>query len=60
MTLETAIILLIIAIAGIVLTLKFAHKKSVMRKICLIILSLAVVLMSLYILAGFILILGID
>lgn len=60
MTLETAIILLIIAIAGIVLALKFMHKKSAIRKICLTVLSLIAIVMSLYILACFILVSGID
>ena len=40
MTLETAVILLILAVAGIVLTLKFLRKKPKLRIICLILLSL--------------------
>lgn len=60
MTLETAIILLMIAIAGIMLILKFMNKKSATRKIYLTVLSLIAIVMSLYILACFILVSGID
>ena len=60
MTLETAIIILMIAIAGIMLILKFMNKKSATRKICLTVLSLIAIVMSLYILACFILVSGID
>ena len=43
MTLETAIILLILAVAGIVLTAKFLQKKPRLRILCLVMLSLIAV-----------------
>ena len=49
MTLETAVILLILAVAGIVLTLKFLRKKPKLRIICLILLSLIALILAGYI-----------
>ena len=49
MTLETAVILLILAVAGIVLTLKFLCKKPKLRMICLVLLSLIALILSGYI-----------
>ena len=46
MTLETAVILLILAVAGIVLTLKFLRKKPKLRIICLILLSLIALILA--------------
>ena len=49
MTLETALILLILAVAGIVLTFKFLRKKPKLRIICLILLSLIALILAGYI-----------
>ena len=49
MMLETALILLILAVAGIVLTLKFLRKKPKLRIICLILLSLIALILAGYI-----------
>lgn len=49
MTLETAVILLVLAVAGIVLTLKFLRKKPKLRIICLILLSLIALILAGYI-----------
>ena len=49
MTLETAVIMLILAVAGIVLTLKFLRKKPKLRIICLILLSLIALSLAGYI-----------
>lgn len=49
MTLETAIILLILAVAGIVLTAKFLQKKPKLRIICLVLLSLIALVLVGYI-----------
>ena len=49
MTLETAVILLILAVAGIVLKLKFLRKKPKLRIICLILLSLIALILAGYI-----------
>ena len=49
MTLETAVILLILAVAGIVLTFKFLRKKLKLRIICLILLSLIALILAGYI-----------
>ena len=49
MTLETALILLILAVAGIVLTLKFLRKKPKLRIICFILLSLIALILAGYI-----------
>ena len=49
MTLETALILLILAVAGIVLTFKFLRKKPKLRIICLVLLSLIALVLVGYI-----------
>ena len=49
MTLETALILLGLAVVGIVLTLKFLRKKPKLRIICLILLSLIALILAGYI-----------
>ena len=49
MTLETAVILLILAVAGIVLTFKFLRKKPKLRIICLVLLSLIALVLAGYI-----------
>lgn len=49
MTLETAVILLVLAVAGIVLTLKLLRKKPKLRIICLILLSLIALSLAGYI-----------
>ena len=49
MTLETAVILLILAVAGIVLTFKFLRKKPKLRIICLVLLSLIALVLVGYI-----------
>ena len=49
MTPQTAVILLILAVAGIVLKLKFLRKKPKLRIICLILLSLIALILAGYI-----------
>ena len=49
MTLETAVILLVLAVVGIVLTFKFLRKKLKLRIICLILLSLIALILAGYI-----------
>ena len=49
MTLETAVILLVLAVAGIVLVIKFLRKKPKLRIICLILLSIIVLILVGYI-----------
>lgn len=49
MTLEIAILLLVLAVAGIVLDLLFLKKKPKMRIICLVLLSLIVLALVGYI-----------
>ena len=49
MTLETALILLGLAVVGIVLTIKFLRKKPKLRIICLILLSLIALILAGYI-----------
>ena len=49
MTLETAVILLILAVAGIVLTFKFLRKKPKLRIICLVLLSVIAMILAAYI-----------
>ena len=49
MTLGTAVLLLVLAVAGIVLTLKFLRKKPKLRIICLILLSLIALILAGYI-----------
>ena len=49
MTLETALILLGLAVVGIVLTAKFLRKKSKLRIICLVLLSLIALILAGYI-----------
>ncbi len=49
MTLEIAVILLVLAVAGIVLVIKFLRKKPKLRIICLVLLSLTVLVLVGYI-----------
>ena len=49
MTLETALILLGLAVVGIVLTAKFLRKKPKLRIVCLVLLSLIALLLAGYI-----------
>ncbi|MGN1340703.1 MAG: hypothetical protein ACI4WS_10455 [Oscillospiraceae bacterium] len=49
MTLETAVILLVLAVAGIVLVIKFLRKKPKLRIICLALLSLIALILVGYI-----------
>lgn len=49
MTLGTAVILLVLAVAGIVLTFKFLRKKPKLRIICLVLLSLVALVLVGYI-----------
>lgn len=49
MTLETALILLGLAVAGIVLTFKFLRKKPKLRIVCLVLLSLIALILAGYI-----------
>ena len=49
MTLETASILLVLAVAGIVLVFRYLRKKPKLRKICLVLLSLIALLLAGYI-----------
>ena len=49
MTLETAVILLILAVAGIVLTFKFLRKNPKLRIICLVLLSSIAMILAGYI-----------
>ena len=49
MTLETAVILLVLAVVGIVMVIKFLRKKPKLRIICLVLLSLIVLVLAGYI-----------
>lgn len=49
MTLETAVILLALAVVGIVLTAKFLRKKPKLRIVCLVLLSLTALVLVGYI-----------
>ena len=49
MTLETAVILLILAVAGLVLTFKFLRKKPKLRIICVVLLSSIALILAGYI-----------
>ena len=49
MTLGTAIILLVLAVAGIVLVFKFLRKNPKLRIICLVLLSAIVLILVVYI-----------
>ena len=49
MTLETALILLGLAVVGIVLTIKFLRKKPKLRIVCLVLLSLIAMVLVGYI-----------
>ena len=49
MTLETAVILLVLAVAGIVLAINFLRKKPKLRIICIVLLSIIVLLLAVYI-----------
>ena len=49
MTLGTAVLLLALAVAGIVLAFRCLRKKSKLRIVCLILLSLIVLVLAVYI-----------
>ena len=49
MTLETAVFLLVLAVAGIVLAFRYLRKKPKLRIICLVLLSLIVLVLAVYI-----------
>ncbi|MGM9537223.1 MAG: hypothetical protein ACI3VN_02710 [Candidatus Onthomonas sp.] len=49
MTLGTAVLLLALAVAGIVLTFRYLRKKPKLRIICLVLLSLIVLVLAGYI-----------
>ena len=49
MTLETAILLLALAVAGIVLVYKYLRKKPKLRIICIVLLSLIALILAGYI-----------
>ena len=49
MTLGTAVLLLALAVAGIVLAFRYLHKKPKLRIICLVLLSLIVLVLAGYI-----------
>ena len=49
MTLETAIWLLVLAVAGIVLALRYLRKKPKLRIICIVLLSLIALVLAGYI-----------
>lgn len=49
MTLETAIWLLILAVAGIVLVFRYLHEKPKLRIICIVLLSLIALILAGYI-----------
>lgn len=49
MTLEMAILLLVVAVAGIVLVFRYLRKKPKLRIICLVLLSLVVLVLVGYI-----------
>lgn len=49
MTLETAVILLAVAVAGIVLVIKFLRNKPKLRIICIVLLSLIALILAAYI-----------
>lgn len=49
MTLETAIWLLILAVAGIVLVFRYLHKKPKLRIFCIVLLSLIALILAGYI-----------
>ena len=60
MTLEVAILLLILAVAGIVLVFRYLRKKPKLRIICLVLLSLAALALIGYIGAAAILVYAIH
>ena len=49
MTLEIAVLLLVLAVAGIVLVVRYLRKKPKLRIICLVLLSLIVLVLAGYI-----------
>ena len=49
MTLEMAVLLLVVAVAGIVLVYKFLRKKQKLRIACIVLLSLIALALSCYI-----------
>ena len=49
MTLETAVFLLVLAVAGIVLAFRYLRKKPKLRIICLVLLSLIALVLAGYI-----------